>query len=70
MAPTPNSAIPVTTLETLQRIEGLFHLDEKKLHQITAQFVTDFGVGLNKYGEGMAMVPTFVTGVPNGTEKG
>ncbi|KAI0069169.1 hypothetical protein BV25DRAFT_1896196 [Artomyces pyxidatus] len=54
----------------LDDIEQSFELDEEALKTITGQFLADFNLGLSEYGQAMAMIPTFVTGVPNGTETG
>jgi len=72
MPPTPNdnTKIPHATLEVLSKIENEFALNDAKLHAILDRFVVDFETGLSKYGEGMAMVPTYVTGVPTGKETG
>ncbi|OCH95887.1 hexokinase [Obba rivulosa] len=51
-------------------IEEQFRLDRDALIKITEQFLTDFRLGLSEYNQAMAMIPTFVTGVPNGTETG
>lgn len=67
---TSNSSIPQSTLPILHEIEKSFLLDDDKLRAIVDQFLKDFKLGLGTYGESMAMIPTFVTGTPNGTEKG
>ncbi|KAI0260937.1 hypothetical protein BC834DRAFT_898112 [Gloeopeniophorella convolvens] len=54
----------------LADIEQQFTLDEEALVSITEHFHELFNVGLSEYGHPMAMIPTFVTGVPNGTETG
>ncbi|KAJ3554795.1 hypothetical protein NM688_g2922 [Phlebia brevispora] len=51
-------------------IDAQFQLDDSKLFKITTQFLEDFRLGLNEYNHAMAMIPTFVTGVPNGSETG
>lgn len=51
-------------------IEAQFNLDDESLLTITRKFLEDFNAGLSEYGKPMAMIPTFVTGVPNGTETG
>ncbi|KIP09830.1 hypothetical protein PHLGIDRAFT_125977 [Phlebiopsis gigantea 11061_1 CR5-6] len=51
-------------------IEAQFQLEDDVLHSITTKFLEDFGSGLGEYGHPMAMIPTFVTGVPNGSETG
>jgi len=69
--PSPNSThIPVAVLTKLGELEHGFVINDELLDKILDQFVKDFDVGLSKYGEGMAMVPTFVTGVPHGKETG
>ncbi|KAF9076591.1 hypothetical protein BDP27DRAFT_1313591 [Rhodocollybia butyracea] len=44
--------------------------DQIALTSLTQVFVKEFAQGLEKYGEDMAMVPTYVTGVPDGSETG
>ncbi|KAI0959286.1 hypothetical protein AcW1_004152 [Taiwanofungus camphoratus] len=51
-------------------IESQFQLDQDALVKITQQFLADFSLGLGEYNHPMAMIPTFVTGVPDGTETG
>ncbi|EKM59569.1 uncharacterized protein PHACADRAFT_250162 [Phanerochaete carnosa HHB-10118-sp] len=60
-----DSGVPI-----FEDIEQQFHLDDGALHTITQQFLDDFRLGLGEYNHSMAMIPTFVTGVPNGTETG
>ncbi|KAG8892932.1 glucokinase, partial [Tulasnella sp. 403] len=62
--------LPPETRAVLERIEEQFVLGPGKLKEIVSQFVHDIRVGLSKYGEAMAMIPTFVTGVPDGSETG
>ncbi|KAH8118513.1 hexokinase-domain-containing protein [Phellopilus nigrolimitatus] len=76
MPPTPASSststlnVPDATRSYLEGVEKQFHLSDEKLLAITHQFVDDFALGLGEYNKPMAMIPTFVTGVPDGTEKG
>jgi len=73
MAPveTPTkSSIPDATRKVMDAIEASFFLSEEKIKAIGDKFIQDFRTGYSKYGEAMAMIPTFVTGVPNGTETG
>ncbi|KAF8165126.1 hexokinase [Crassisporium funariophilum] len=51
-------------------IDCQFTLDERNLAELTKAFLHEFGLGLAEYGRPMAMIPTFVTGVPDGTETG
>ncbi|KAH9983484.1 hypothetical protein BJV74DRAFT_776972 [Russula compacta] len=54
----------------LADIEQQFSLDKDALIAITSHFHKLFNLGLREYGHPMAMIPTFVTGVPDGTETG
>ena len=56
--------------QVIGRISKQFELDKSALRKIVDQFVSDIRLGLSKYGEPMAMIPTYVTGVPNGSETG
>ncbi|KAH9950056.1 hexokinase [Amylocystis lapponica] len=70
----PISALYGSSSDTARKvfddIEDQFRLDQDALIKITQQFLEDFRLGLGEYGHPMAMIPTFVTGVPNGTEVG
>ncbi|KAG8987153.1 glucokinase [Tulasnella sp. JGI-2019a] len=71
VAPAPAiQSLPPQTKEELERIGKQFSLSPEKLRSIVDQFVSDLRLGLSKYGEPMAMIPTYVTGVPSGDEKG
>ncbi|KAI0029527.1 hexokinase-domain-containing protein [Vararia minispora EC-137] len=54
----------------LADIGDMFQLGEDVLRNITTRFLQEFNQGLSQYGQAMAMIPTFVTGVPDGTETG
>lgn len=62
--------VPDATRSHLDSIQRQFDLTDARLLEITRQFVDDFALGLSEYNKPMAMIPTFVTGVPDGTEKG
>ncbi|RXK39485.1 hexokinase [Tremella mesenterica] len=47
-----------------------FHLDDDRLRRVLEQFKKELRMGLEQYGHDVAMVPSFVTGVPDGTEQG
>lgn len=51
-------------------IDAQFQLSGDQLIDLTKNFLHEFKLGLENYGHAMAMIPTFVTGVPDGTEKG
>ncbi|KAF8313046.1 hypothetical protein DL93DRAFT_2059334 [Clavulina sp. PMI_390] len=72
VTPSPNSgtSIPVSVLTKLGEIESGFVIDDALLEKILAKLIEDFALGLSKYGEPMAMIPTYVTGVPTGKETG
>ncbi|KAF8743835.1 hypothetical protein AX14_000240 [Amanita brunnescens Koide BX004] len=54
----------------LDDIDRQFRPSIDKLVNLTKEFLAEFKLGLENYGQPMAMIPTFVTGVPDGTEKG
>jgi hexokinase len=60
----------MTLPEECSAFEPYFKLDDAKLNAILKQFRKEMEGGLNEYGQDMAMVPSFVTGVPDGTEEG
>ncbi|KAL5527545.1 hypothetical protein ACEPAG_6346 [Sanghuangporus baumii] len=69
---TPDSFpnLPHASRSYLDGIQKQFILSDEKLLAITQRFLDDFDAGLSEYGKSMAMIPSFVTGVPNGTENG
>lgn len=70
MPPIPNSDAPQPIRDVLDSIEKQFELSDEKLKEITAHFVKMYQLGLQHGHEPMAMIPTFVTAVPNGSETG
>ncbi|KAJ3527276.1 hypothetical protein NMY22_g9850 [Coprinellus aureogranulatus] len=54
----------------LDTIERQFTIADDTLVEITRRFLDEVKDGLDSYGKDMAMIPSFVTGVPDGTEKG
>ncbi|CCM04017.1 uncharacterized protein FIBRA_06174 [Fibroporia radiculosa] len=65
-----NGATHDAERKILDDIEHQFQLGQDALIKITEQFLEDFRLGLGDYNHPMAMIPTFVTGVPDGTETG
>ncbi|TYJ57207.1 hypothetical protein B9479_002122 [Cryptococcus floricola] len=53
-----------------KQVEPYFHLTEDRLRTITKFFIMEMEEGLANYGKDVAMIPAFVTGVPDGTEQG
>ncbi|KAJ7229008.1 hypothetical protein GGX14DRAFT_616384, partial [Mycena pura] len=51
-------------------IHRQFQISPETLVELTGQFLEEFKVGLGSYNRPMAMIPSFVTGVPDGTETG
>ncbi|PPQ68776.1 hypothetical protein CVT24_007718 [Panaeolus cyanescens] len=51
-------------------IDKQFSVDDNVLLDLTKTFLEEFKVGLANYNQAMAMIPSFVTGVPDGTETG
>ncbi|KAG6919296.1 hypothetical protein DXG01_007428 [Tephrocybe rancida] len=51
-------------------IDRSFQLTSKDLVELTKAFLHEISLGLAGYGQPMAIIPTFVTGVPDGTETG
>jgi hexokinase len=50
--------------------EPYFVLPPDRLESIVKQFREELEGGLKEYGKDVAMVPSFVTGVPDGSEQG
>ncbi|KAF8826419.1 hypothetical protein HHX47_DHR5000019 [Lentinula edodes] len=60
--PTPQSI--------LTSLDAQFTLPPALLTDLTHAFLREINLGLKGYGEDMAMVPSFITGVPDGSETG
>ncbi len=60
----------ITPEATVASFEPFFLLTPEHLKEIVAEFRQEFAEGLSRYGCDVAMVPSFVTGVPDGTETG
>ena len=64
-------AVPsVSRQQALQAIEEQFTLDKPLLESLIARFQELYDYGLANHGAEMQMIPSFVTGVPTGAEKG
>ncbi|KAK7061399.1 phosphotransferase [Favolaschia claudopus] len=63
-------AKPADAQHVLDSIHDQFQLGRETMLDLTGQFLEEFKVGLSGYNHPMAMIPTFVTGVPDGTETG
>ncbi|KAF8211515.1 hexokinase [Mycena galopus ATCC 62051] len=63
-------AKPTDAQFILDEIHRQFQFSPDAMTALTGQFLEEFKVGLGNYNHPMAMIPTFVTGVPDGTETG
>ncbi|KAN0064178.1 hypothetical protein ACQY0O_003345 [Thecaphora frezii] len=64
-------AVPkLTRAEALAKLEDEFKLDLPVLQTLSKRFQQLYDHGLANHGAHMQMIPSFVTGVPDGTEKG
>lgn len=75
MAPTPSSSSssgsgPNALESALTSIRTSLALPTTSLNLLVQRFVTLMDQGLAEKGADMAMIPAFVTGVPDGTETG
>lgn len=59
-----------TLSSALSALEAEFSLDASALHALSAHFIKAMDYGLAHEGADMAMIPSYVTGVPDGTERG
>ncbi|TVY35365.1 Glucokinase, partial [Lachnellula subtilissima] len=53
-----------------KRIAAEFEISDTKLNEINLEFIQQMKEGLATNGTNLSQIPTFVTAVPNGTEKG
>ncbi|KAI0786465.1 hexokinase-domain-containing protein [Abortiporus biennis] len=72
MAPTAvlSDSTPDNEKQILDGIHAQFELGDDALSSIVNQLLTEFRLGLSEYNHPLAMIPTFVTGVPDGSETG
>ncbi|KIK42987.1 hypothetical protein CY34DRAFT_804313 [Suillus luteus UH-Slu-Lm8-n1] len=56
--------------DILESLYDQFTVDDQCLFKITQTFLSEISDGLSSYGRPMAMIPTFVKGVPDGSETG
>ncbi|CAO1636558.1 unnamed protein product [Sympodiomycopsis kandeliae] len=64
------AASRTTLSQALEALEEEFSLDTQALNDLSKHFIKAMHYGLSNQGADMAMIPSFVTGVPDGTEKG
>ncbi|PWY97630.1 hypothetical protein BCV70DRAFT_48525 [Testicularia cyperi] len=61
---------PVTRQQAVEAIQQQFHLDKPLLDTLIKRFHELYDYGLANHGANMQMIPSFVTGVPDGSEEG
>ena len=66
----PLSHCPQRVQTELDVLDKQFEVSQEQLRAIVSQFLADFGIALREYNHGMAMIPTYITNIPNGTEVG
>ena len=59
----------MSLLAESKRVAAEFDLTDDDVRKTVAEFVAQMDEGLKKNGTNMSQIPTFVTAVPNGTEK-
>ena len=60
----------MSVLAEARRVAAEFEYSSKDLNRGVRAFISQLDEGLQKKGTSMSQIPTFVTAVPNGTEKG
>lgn len=63
-------AVKTTLSDALSTLQSEFSLDTDALNSLSKHFIKAMDYGLANEGADMAMIPSFVTGVPDGSEKG
>ena len=56
-------------LDEANRIAHLFDYPAEQVHRGVAEYIHQMGEGLTQENTTLSQIPTFVTSVPNGTEK-
>lgn len=57
-------------LQEVKRVAAEFELSDEDVNNAVKEFIAEMNEGLQKEGTNLSQIPTYVTGVPNGTEKG
>ena len=60
----------MSVLEQAKRVAAEFEYSSEDLNEGVRAFISQMDEGLQKKGTSMSQIPTYVTAVPNGTEKG
>uniref|UniRef100_A0A0D2XGI8 Phosphotransferase n=1 Tax=Fusarium oxysporum (strain Fo5176) TaxID=660025 RepID=A0A0D2XGI8_FUSOF len=68
--PPTSPAITMALADESNRIVQEFDFSDEELNTHVKEFLRQMDEGLHKEGTSLQQIPTYVTGVPNGTEKG
>jgi len=60
----------MTLADQAKRVAAEFDFDDNAVNKAVKEFIREMDEGLEKEGTEMSQIPTYVTAVPNGTEKG
>ncbi|KAI4957242.1 hypothetical protein J4E86_005716 [Alternaria arbusti] len=60
----------MTLKDQAKRVAAEFDFDDNAVNKAVKEFIREMDEGLEKEGTEMSQIPTYVTAVPNGTEKG
>ncbi|KAG9185347.1 hexokinase [Alternaria panax] len=60
----------MTLADQAKRVAAEFDFDDNAVNKAVKEFIREMDEGLEKTGTEMSQIPTYVTAVPNGTEKG
>ncbi|KAI1854347.1 hypothetical protein JX265_012516 [Neoarthrinium moseri] len=69
-APPVSRARTMSLVEETKRITAQFDYSDDNVNKGVEEFLRQMNEGLEKDGTSISQIPTYVTGVPNGTEKG
>ncbi|ETS77815.1 Glucokinase [Pestalotiopsis fici W106-1] len=69
-APPVSKVRTMALLEETKRITAQFDYSDDNVNKGVEEFLRQMNEGLEKDGTSLSQIPTYVTGVPNGTEKG
>ncbi|KAL7417005.1 hexokinase-domain-containing protein [Mrakia frigida] len=73
MAPTPLTTTTVDLSHLPEAVRAFnkdFHLEPARLSRILEAFQSEFMEGLQSFGKDVAMIPSYINGVPDGQEQG
>lgn len=60
----------MSLLQEVKRVAAEFEFTDDDVNKAVKEFILEMNEGLQKNATTMSQIPTYVTGVPNGTEKG